>query len=322
MANRAKMFGTTLLAGSFILAQVTPTFATIDNTANAVGTTPAGVVTNFPAAPPVNVPVAVNAALTVTKISTLPTTALGTDATITDQNDTITFTVTITNTGNQTMTNVSPTDAGPKFNGLAGTSLTPFTLTPASVASLAPGAPATFTGTYTLTQLDIDRSAGVAAAVSNTAGATGTSPSGPYTAPPANQGSVTTTIAAGPKLTVQKVAVIAKFGTNAVVGKAELGDTINYTYTVTNSGNVAMTNVTVKDLHGPTPGVQVGTGALIPGIIGGTLISDGPLSTQTPGPIVSADATANDGKYDLLQPGAVVTFTWAHVVTQAEIDHG
>jgi hypothetical protein len=44
-----------------------------------------------------------------------------------------------------------------------------------------------------------------------------------------------------------------------------------------------------------------------------------------PGPLgagASPDTTANDGIWSTLAPGATVTFTWAHTVTQAEIDHG
>ena len=74
-------------------------------------------------------------------------------------------TFTVTNTGNVTLTNVTVTDPL-------------ITVTGTPIASLAPGASdaATFTGTYTLTQADID-----AGTLTNTATATGTFNNTPYT---------------------------------------------------------------------------------------------------------------------------------------------
>lgn len=315
-AQRLRTFMTTMLASTFVLAQVVPTYATIDNTAAATGTYNGS--TNNYGASTKNVPVAPPApALTITKTAGAPTTALGTDATHTDAGDTITYTYVVKNTGNVTMNGVAPTDPGPTFNGSAGTSsLGAFS--PAAV-TLAPGITQTFTAVYTLTQLDVLHAAGVASGVSNTAGASGNYGSGPtaYNIPNGSKSTATTAIPAFAQLAISKTFVLAKAGGNLVAGKAELGDTITYTYAVTNVGNVAMTGVTVKDMHG-TPQVQVGTGALVPGITGETLISDGPLAPGT----VSSDAGAADGTYDTLQPGAVVNFTWAHVVTQAEVDNG
>ena len=93
------------------------------------------------------------------------------------------------------------------------------------------------------------------------------------------------------------------------------GQTVTYTYIVTNTGNVTVLNVQVKDLHG-TPAVLVPLGAT--GITSETLTTPGPLGAAASQP----DATAGDGVWSKLAPGASVTFTWAHVVTQAEIDHG
>ena len=310
-AQRTRTFMTTMLAGTFVLAQVVPTYATIDNTANAVGTY-GGVTTTYGASTQ-NVPVVPPApTLTIAKTAAAPTVSGGTDALHTDAGDTITYTYVVKNTGNVTMNSVAPTDAGPTFNGTAGTlSLSAFT--PASVL-LAPGISQTFTATYTLSQLDVLHGAGVALGVVNTAGAGGTY--GPtnvvYAIPPAGQSTAKTAIVAFPQLSIAKTFALVKGGGNLVAGKAELGDTVNYTYVSCNTGNVKMTNVSVLDTHA---GVVVPVGGT--GITGETLTTNGPL-----GAAASSDATANTGIWDSLAAGGCVTFTWAHVVTQAEVNAG
>ncbi len=311
LAHRARSLGTTLLAGTFVLAQVTPTLATIDNTANAVGTN--GVTTSNFGSSTQNVPVAAPVpTMTITKAASVPTTANGVDNAIVDSGDTITYTYTVKNTGNVTMTGVAPTDPGPTFNSLAGTG-TLGAYSPAT-ATLAPNATQVFTAIYTLSQLDVDHGAGIAFGVSNTAGATGTTPAAVvYNIPPAGKFTATTTIPAAAKLTIGKVAVLTDIG-GGTAGKADLGETITYTYTVSNTGNVPMTNVTVNDLHGfPAVAVPLGAG----GITSETLTVPGIL-----GAAASTDATANNGIWSVLAPGATITFTWSHIVTQAEIDHG
>ncbi|MDE2383509.1 MAG: DUF11 domain-containing protein [Alphaproteobacteria bacterium] len=315
LAQRARNLSTTLLAGSFVAAQITPALATIDNTANAVGTY-SGTTSNYGSSTQ-NVPVAPAApAMTITKAAGVPTSSGGADATITDAGDTIVYTYTVKNTGNVTMSNVAPVDPGPTFSGSAGTG-TMGAFSPAT-ATLAPNATQVFTATYTLSQLDVDRAAGVSSAVSNTATATGKTPGNVVYNSPASL-PATTTIAAGPKLTISKVAVLTDTNSN---GKADLGEVITYTYTVTNTGNVAMTNVQVNDQHG-TPATTVSLGSVAygadpAGIKSETLVSDGPLAPT----VTSTDGTANNGIWSTLQPGAVVKFTFTHTVTQAEIDHG
>ena len=93
-----------------------------------------------------------------------------------------------------------------------------------------------------------------------------------------------------------------------------VGQIITYTYVISNIGNVPVTNVQVKDMHG-TPAAQIS--------VGGTGIKNETLTTAGPfGAGASPDTTVNDGIWSTLAPGAAVTLTYTHTVTQAEIDHG
>ena len=106
--------------------------------------------------------------------------------------------------------------------------------------------------------------------------------------------------------------MLAKCAGNVVAGKAEKNATVTYTYVACNTGNVLLTAVQVLDTHVGSP-VPVGAG----GIAGETLTTNGPL-----GAAASTDTIANNGIWSNLAAGACTTFTWAHTVTQAEVDNG
>ncbi len=205
-----------------------------------------------------------------------------------DVNDVITYTFTVKNTGKVTLKNVTVSDP------LANLS----TISPASAASLAPGASATFTATYTVVQTDVDRGS-----VENVATVNGKGPDGTTTVPPvestpedpANPGSgdpdpgktpgdptvveaddtASYTLVKGAKLTTD----------NGTVGKADVNDVITYTFTVKNTGKVTLKNVTVSD---PLAN----------------------LSTISPASAAS------------LAPGASATFTATYTVVQTDVDRG
>jgi len=241
-----------------------------------------------------------------------------------DAGDTITYTFEITNDGNVTMDDVSPVDTGPTFNGQTGTgSLGAFEVTGTSpvenTATLAPGESATFTAVYTMSELDVLHAADTKDLtgtdqnlIDNTAQAAGTTPSDtPYTDPDTD--TAETLIAPFPEIDLVKLAVLNDEVTADTL--AEVGETITYTYTVTNTGNVPLTNISLDDVHegtSLTAGTDVGSE---------TLTSDGPLATG-PTAATSTDVTANDGVWDVIQPGAVVTFTYVHTVSQTEVDNG
>lgn len=307
MSNKRRLAGSASAALLFI-ATTAPAYAAIDNTATASGTYKGNTTTSPTSS--VAIPVVPKApGLTIVKSASAPTVNLGARSTIADAGDTITYTYTITNTGNVRLTNVSPNDAGPTFNGKAGTgTMSSFVLVSSGGTTLDPGQSLTYNATYTMSALDVLRAADVANAVSNTATAKGTDLQGTQTTSAGS--TATATIPAGPLLSMTKTAVLTDSGVPD--GKAAAGEIITYTYTITNIGNVALTGVTVSDTH---------EGALLPAASfkGETLVSDGPLASETV-PVISSDTTANNGVWSTLQPGAVIKITYTHTVTQAEVD--
>lgn len=189
---------------------------TLVNTATASG----GGLTSGPASQ--TVPLAPRPALTVVKSA-----AFGVDAGtrgVPDAGDTITYTFTITNTGATALTAVTLRD--PMLRGIR-----------CDAATLDPGASSTCTAdAYTVTAADAAR--GV---VTNTATAAGTPPKGPAVTD-------TDTAVVGradPRIALVKKATLST--DDGVVGSADAGDVIDYTFTVTNTGNVPLTGVALSD---------------------------------------------------------------------------
>ncbi|MGB4847852.1 MAG: hypothetical protein WBP41_08035 [Saprospiraceae bacterium] len=176
--------------------------------------------------------------------------------------DQITYTFIVTNTGNVTLSNVIVTD--PLVTVSGGT-----------IPSLAPGASdnMTFTATYTLMQSDIN-----AGLFTNIATATGTPPSGLNVTDADDD---TQNFIQTPGINLLKTGTYVD---NAPLGFYNSGDQITYTFSVTNTGNVTLSNVTVTD----------------------------PLVTVSGGPIAS------------LSPGEVdnMTFTASYTLQQRDIDIG
>jgi len=147
------------------------------------------------------------------------------------------FTITVTNDGDSTLTNVVVTDA--LAPGCARTSADI-----PGLASMAPGASITYTCTL----------ANVTASFTNIAIATGTPPVGP---PVSAQDTAAVTVVAPathPAITIVK---------NPKSQTVTRGGTANFTITVTNTGDVALTNVTVSDPLSPNCNRTIGT--LAPG---------------------------------------------------------
>jgi large repetitive protein len=147
---------------------------------------------------------------------------------------------------------------------------------------------------YTVPQTVLDNNGGGDGDIDNTATASATYNSNPVSA----NGSAAVLLTISPALTITKVANTA--------GPVNVGNTIGYTYRVTNTGNVTVNNVTISDVHGgfgidPVPGSE-------------SLFTDvAPLSDST-------DAAVN-GSWNNLAPGDTVQFTSSYVVVQADIDN-
>ncbi|HEY8955468.1 gliding motility-associated C-terminal domain-containing protein, partial [Chitinophaga sp.] len=151
-------------------------------------------------------------------ISLVKTGALSTDG------SSITYTFTLRNTGNVTLSNLVLNDAklGMSNEPVPGT--------------LVPGGSTTFTRTYTLTQADIN-----AGSVTNTANTTGQTPGGGTVTDTSgttgdNNTPTVVPVPSAPGITLVKAGVVSTDGI-----------TITYTFTIRNTGNVALSNLTLTD---------------------------------------------------------------------------
>ena len=312
-----------------LIASSMPVQAAIDNTATANGTAARG--TYAPATDDASVDVAPAARdLTVSKSVSSTTTAAGVTGII-DTGDTITYRYVVTNSGSVSLTNVGPVDTGPTFNGTGGgNTLSAFAHAPADPAnttgvvpaSVGPGQSVVFTATYMLTQLDYLRASEVSNGVDNSATAqsldgTGTPITLSNSVAPAT---VQYDIPGAPNLLITKVATLNETVGNTTDNLAEVGDSIVYTYAVLNTGNVAMTNVSISDDHenGEAGAVILSSTAGPFGTASGQweVADDG---TVTPTLGTNAD-DGTDGDFDSVAVGGQVIFTYRHIVTQAEFD--
>ncbi len=216
---------------TYVVTQADVDAGSIANTATATGTPPPGVppVTSPPSSTTVTAPP--DPAITVVK-----TVSPSGQSTYTVGQE-LTYSFVVTNTGNTTLTDVTVSDTD--FTGSGPLSAI---ACPAGAASLAPGASITCTAAYTLTQADID-----AGSVTNTAIATGTPP-GTTTPPVSPPSTVTVPSPPAPALTVTKTANVTTI--------TAAGQTIGYSFVVTNIGNVTITDPVVED------GDFTGTGQL------------------------------------------------------------
>ena len=287
-----------LLALAMAMSSVANAYATINNTVTATGSPPVGLDVTNTADETVDVEDAAPS-VSVTKIAN--------DDTDVAVGQIVTYTYTVTNNGNQTLTNVTLSDeqegaglnpvptliASPLTdNGTIGDS--PDGGTDDIWDTLAPGDVVTWNGTYTVTQSDLNSNG-----IDNNGIMTNTLT---YTASsPAAVGDVTGTVDETidledltPSLLVTKV---ADDDTDVVVGQV-----VTYTYVVTNNGNVPLDTVGLGD------NITAGSGAdPTPTYV--SLANTSTFSVYTAGNTI-----------DLLYMGDSATFTGTYTVTQSDVD--
>jgi len=244
---------TTLAPGSSTTGTATHTVVEGDlpgpiiNTATATGTTPVGgSVTDTDTE---SVSLIIAPCINIDKQANVGTASVG---------QTITYTYTVTNCGNVTLTDVTVVD-----DKLGSITL--------GITTLSPGASTTGTATHTVVEGDLP------GPIVNTANATGTPPVGSDVTDTDNE-TVSLTYTACIQLDKQ-----------ANVGSATVGQTITYTYNVTNCGNVNLTDVTVSDDVLGT--ITLGTTTLAPGAYTTGTATHTVVEGDLPGPIIN-NATA------------------------------
>ncbi|WP_443943537.1 Calx-beta domain-containing protein [Pedobacter sp. AW1-32] len=190
----------------------------------------------------------VNAAsISLTKIATNSVSKVG---------DVINYRIIVSNTGNVTLTNIAITDAGADVGSI----------TPSGIANLAPGASITATAKHTLTLTEVN-----SGAFSNQASVVAQTPTGtvlnqlsddPNT--PALNDATVTKIAPAGTITLVKTGVLSSDG-----------NSINYTFTVHNTGNVTLHVITLTDS-------KLNLNRVIPGTLApGASVSDNFVYTLT-----------------------------------------
>ncbi|QYM72431.1 DUF11 domain-containing protein [Pseudochrobactrum sp. Wa41.01b-1] len=138
--------------------------------------------------------------------------------------DMLEWTVTATNEGNVTLYNIKVSDP------LVGA-----VIAPASLASLAPGESGTFTVKTPIQQNHLNDGQ-----VVNTAKADFEDPTGPQ--PPVDSNEVVTPLAHKPSISLEKVAIL-----DGLSNPAKIGDELRYSFTIRNTGNVALNGLVLTD---------------------------------------------------------------------------
>ena len=232
--------------------------------------------------------------VTATQNPLLTSVKSSTTTSVTNVGDTISYQFVVTNAGNVTITNVGVTDnpvspAGSLTSGPTCVSLAnpTGTCSGSTVASLAPGQSATFSATYTVTQADLDNGS-----VSDTATASGTAPNDSPVTGDSNE--VTVPVNQTPSISVSKTADPTTV--------SAVGQTVTYTFVVTNTGNVTLSNASVADVQTAPAGS----------------LTSGPTCVSLANPT----GTCSGSTASSLAPGQSATFTATYTVTQADLDNG
>ncbi|WP_196890315.1 DUF11 domain-containing protein, partial [Aureivirga sp. CE67] len=213
----------------------------------------------------------------------------------------VTYTVLVSNTGNVTLDDVSIVDTLTELDGTSNPQTLASIFDSSSMGSLEGilqvGEVATYTVSYTVTQLDIDNGG-----FANSVFASGDSPEDTTVEDVSDDNDDTdgnteddpteVTISEDPSIEVVKTVI-------SDVSNIEVGDVVTYTVLVSNTGNVTLDNVSIVD----------------------TLTElDGTSNPQTLASIF--DSSSMGSLEGILQVGEVATYTVSYTVTQSDIDNG
>jgi|GEM_PF-1331868 len=206
-----------------------------------------------------------------------------------DPGETLDYTFTVTNEGNVSLSNISVTD--PLLE-------TPNPVVPIVLVSGDDGDGIlqvtetwVYTASYAITQADID-----AGQVTNQATAEGTAPDTTVVTDLSDDTSVlendptVVTVCQSPVIAIVKTGVLNDDNQS---GCSDPGETLDYTFTVTNEGNVSLSNISVTD----------------------------PL-LETPNPVVPIVLVSGDDGDGILQVTETWVYTASYAITQADIDAG
>ena len=267
---------TATFTGSYAITQPDIDAGTVTNQATVTGTDPFDTPITDLSGTTNGDDVPLVTALAQTPSITLVKTATPSFSTPVAVDDTISYAFEITNTGNVTLTNVRLTDVLPGIVVSGG-----------PIVSMVPGAvdSTTFTALYTLTQADLD-----AGAVTNQATATGTPPAGPDVSDDSGSTAADDDPTVVPVGQSPGIELIKTVDSTDFDDGPDPGDQLRYSFTVTNTGNVTLANITLSD---PLPGI----------VLSG-------------GPIASLAAAPGPGNVDS------TTFTATYTPTAADISTG
>ena len=218
--------------------------------------------------------------------------------TINDLGDTIVYTITVTNTGNVNLNNLTVSDTLTDFSGAGLTLTTSPTFisgTNATASTINLGGTAIFRATFTINQQAVDTGGvsnvafvSAASVVDGSKVASDTSDD-PNTAAADDKTAVS--ITATPSIEVTKIASVNDPDSNGV----DLGDTITYTIVATNTGDLTLSNIKLTD----------------------TLTDANSTSLQ-----LSSGPTITSGSSNSLAVGNAITYQATFVITQPAVDSG
>ncbi|MEU8082180.1 hypothetical protein AB0B57_00890 [Micromonospora sp. NPDC049101] len=275
----------TLAPGADIQCRATYTVTAEDfagtaliNVATATGTPPIG-------APPVSPPSSLDIPIPHPEIAI---TKAVTPSVVSAAGDTVTYQFVVTNTGTTSLSAVTVDETEFSGTGTPGAITCGTPPVASGSVTLAAGASTTCTSTYAVTAADI-----AAGRITNTAVAAGTPPTIPGQQPPgpvrSDPATAEVTATRGAAITVVKSSSTDKIG--------RPGQQVPFQFVVTNTGQVALTDVTVTD----------------------TLTA--PAAPTNLGPITCGpDRTANGAV--TLAAGAAVTCSATYTVSKADYHHG